>query len=114
MAELAAAFDMAGRYGYEICQPMSPQSYDFIAVRGDEDDYEAVRVQVKTVRRRARNGKEWLVVDCTNGKGRRYRRNTVDLFAAYDAKEERVFYIRYADLRGARERWIDPAKIYQM
>jgi hypothetical protein len=110
VAELAVAYDLAERYGYTICHPLASAPFDLIAVRNNE----AVRVQVKTVRRRERNGKTYIVIDCTDGRGRRYKKGVVDLFAAYDPLDGRVYYVRYEDLKGARERWIDPTKVYQL
>lgn len=109
-ALLAVAFDMNFRYDYAMSFPMEGEPFDLIASRGTE----VLRVQVKTIRRRERDGKTWVVIDCTDGAGERYLPGEVDLFAAYDRKDGRVFYIRASDLGDRREVWISPANLYQL
>lgn len=110
VAELAVAFDLANRYGYSISWPVPNDPFDLIATRYTE----IKRVQVKTVKHRVRDGKAWLVLDFTDGGGKRYVAGTVDLFAAYEPRDGRILYLPFEDLNGARERWIDPKKIYQL
>lgn len=110
VAELAVAFDLANRYGYSINWPVPNDVYDLIATKNTE----VLRVQVKTVKHRTKDGKAWLVLDLTDGGGSRYEVGTVDLFAAYDPQDGRIYYLTFEHLNGARERWIDPKKLYQL
>lgn len=109
IAELTVALDLA-RKGFSISWPVPNDVYDLIATRGEQ----VLRIQVKTVRWRLRDGKQWLVLDLTDGAGHRYEKGTVDYFTAYDPNDGRLYYLSFGSLDGARERWIDPSKIYQL
>lgn len=100
VAELAVAYDLSQR-GYSISWPLSNVEHDLIASRQDE----VLRVQVKSLKQRVRNGRIYYVLDCTDGLGRRYRPGTVDMFAAYNARDKNVTYVSFDELNGARERW---------
>jgi hypothetical protein len=106
-AELTVAADMA-RKGYMISFPAESTPYDILAER----DGVILRVQVKTVRIRERDGVRWRVIDCTNSNGDTYE--NVDLYAGYDAATGQIYYINHADLDGKKELWLHPSKLYAL
>lgn len=108
LSELAVAADMA-KAGYMISFPAESMPYDLLADR----DGVLIRVQVKTVRYRERDGVKWRVIDCTDGNRDRYV-GTVDLYAGYDPRTEQIYYITHNGLDGNKELWLHPSKLYAL
>lgn len=96
------------RKGFNVTQSAEGLPYDLLA----EKDDKVLRVQVKTVRIRNRDGVNWRVIDCTNGNRETY--SQVDLYAGYEAQSDHVYYITHADLDGKKELWVHPSKIYAL
>lgn len=106
MAELAVAADLAAK-SYMVSFPAESTPYDLLA---DKNGI-IVRVQVKTVRRRERDGVVWRVIDCTDGNHEKYD-GTVDLYAGFDPKDGRIYYIWHDELDGRKELWLSPTSLY--
>lgn len=108
MAEMAVAADLASK-AYFISFPAESTPYDLLAEKGGV----ITRVQVKTVRRRERDGVVWRVFDCTDSNRAVYD-GTVDLYAGFDPRDGRIYYIYHDDMDGRKELWLSPTSLYLM
>lgn len=103
-AELAAMYEYSKK-GYTISRPILPASYDFIA----EKDGRCLRVQVKTIRKRQRHGREYIVIDCRSSSGP-YQKDQVDVIAGYDPEDGRIYVF---SVDGRSERWVSLDSLYR-
>jgi hypothetical protein len=101
------AADMTKK-GYDVTPSSEGLSHDLIA----EKDGKLLRVQVKSVRIRERDGVRYRVIDCTNGNRDTYQ--NVDLYAGYEPNSGQIYYISHADLDGKKELWLHPSKLYAL
>src|SRR5690625_7378173 len=88
--------------GYEVSEPISPQPYDLIVRRGN-DDVRLVQVKTAFTRDEKRYGGKYVVVRGHKRNGDVYTRDEVDYFVAvYDGDVymflSRVLYVFWFEL----------------
>lgn len=91
--------------GYEVSEPISPQPYDLVVRRGN-DDVRLVQVKTAFLRDEKRYGGKYVVVRGHKSNKDVYTRNEVDLFAAVWDGEVYIF-----PNREVSEYWCRPEEL---
>lgn len=95
--------------GWKVLEPIVPDTYDFALTQ--DGSHEIVKVQVKMLAKRTRDGIDWFVLKGRRNTGNPYTMDECDVFAGiYDGKvyvtENRVLSEYWVKVEDADERWL--------
>jgi hypothetical protein len=93
--------------GYQVSRTRTAEPFDLKAV--DPLNGKELKIQCKTIRKRADRGNE-LVVYATNGRGRTYDKSDVDCFIGVLAEEGEIPRVFMFENRNIREYWASEAR----
>ena len=107
-SELIAATSFLAA-GWKVLEPLVPDTYDFALTQ--DASHEIVKVQVKMITKRTRDGVDYFVIKGRRNTGNPYSLDECDLFAGvYDGKvyvtENRVLSEYWCKVDEADTRWL--------